>query len=216
MKNIYQYAKYILSFCLLITLCIPHMTVAEQYVFNSNLSIGMRGNEVSKLQRYLYSQGLLVISPTGYFGNLTLQALIKFQQRHNIYPARGFFGQITRNFINSISGNATTTATTTINSNAICPTAGACNSGYHLDSSCRCVQNNTTSGVCSPQSQNFTCSMVSQGSAYDPNNPPPTVCGCKPSSCPADRRYLMVDFVSEKWPDGSQKGNFYCSSELPS
>ena len=39
---------------------------------------------------------------SNYFGRQTKNALIKFQKTNNITPAVGYFGPITRMFVNSI------------------------------------------------------------------------------------------------------------------
>ncbi|KRQ87181.1 putative endopeptidase p60 precursor [Caloramator mitchellensis] len=44
------------------------------------LSIGMRHDRVSELQTYLYALGYLPVSPTGYFGTLTFDAVSRFQK----------------------------------------------------------------------------------------------------------------------------------------
>lgn len=76
---------------------------SANYKFNTNLSLGRSGIEVSRLQTYLVARGYLVMpagTTYGYFGNLTKSALIKFQRANNISPASGFFGPLTRAFIN--------------------------------------------------------------------------------------------------------------------
>ncbi len=76
--------------------------------FNRNLRLKDIGQDVLALQKYLNSKGFLV-SQTGYgslnnettfFGPKTKTALIKFQKANNIFPPFGFFGPITRDFIN--------------------------------------------------------------------------------------------------------------------
>jgi hypothetical protein len=71
---------------------------------NTNLSLGMSGAQVSCLQNFLKNQGA-DIYPEGYvtgsFGNLTKQAVIKFQAKY-IIPQTGYVGPITRNKINSM------------------------------------------------------------------------------------------------------------------
>ena len=57
------------------------------------------------------------------------------------------------------------------------------------------------------------CGPVTQGIAPDPNNPAPTVCGYIPV-CPREQN-LIVSLGQGTWPDGSLKGVFSCSSELP-
>lgn len=76
-------------------------------VFTRDLFLGMIGDDVHVLQKYLNSQGFIIATEgvgsigneTNFFGNLTKQALIKFQMAHNIKPSVGYFGPITRAFI---------------------------------------------------------------------------------------------------------------------
>jgi peptidoglycan hydrolase-like protein with peptidoglycan-binding domain len=80
--------------------------IAPAGTFTSSLSEGSTGSEVKALQEYLNTHGF-VIAQTGsgspgdestYFGVLTEQALAKFQAVHDI-PATGFFGPMTRNYV---------------------------------------------------------------------------------------------------------------------
>jgi len=72
--------------------------------FARNLSIGSTGSDVQALQTYLNTHGFLISSvgagssgnETEYFGPATERALIQFQIAHNIVPAVGYFGQLTR------------------------------------------------------------------------------------------------------------------------
>ncbi len=75
--------------------------------FNTNLTVGSRGADVTALQSILISKGYLAIAaPTGYFGGLTRSALARWQASVGIAPAVGFFGPITRAFVNSMSGGS--------------------------------------------------------------------------------------------------------------
>ena len=68
--------------------------------------------------------------------------------------------------------------------------------------------------ACSPSSPSFTCAPVTQG--YESPNPQgPMVCGCAPISCPADRPFSVTSAAAGTWPDGSGKGTFTCSADLP-
>jgi hypothetical protein len=75
--------------------------------FKRNLSLGLSGEDVKDLQKYLNSKGytLAITGPgspgneTNLFGQLTKKALINFQKANGIYPSVGFFGPITRAFI---------------------------------------------------------------------------------------------------------------------
>ena len=75
----------------------------ENIAFTQNLSLGMRGSEITALQQLLITSGFLKIqSPTSYFGALTKKALIEWQKSMNISPASGFFGPISRGKINPV------------------------------------------------------------------------------------------------------------------
>ncbi|MBI5003610.1 peptidoglycan-binding protein [Candidatus Kaiserbacteria bacterium] len=66
-----------------------------------DLSIGAQGTDVSLLQRLLYSKGLISSSSlTGYFGDLTKNALTQYQSSHGI-DAAGVLGPATRAFISA-------------------------------------------------------------------------------------------------------------------
>lgn len=81
--------------------------------FVSNLTIGNTNQEVHLLQRFLNANGFRIAqsgagSPgneTAYFGPATRAALAKFQAANGISPASGYFGAITRNAINRMSGS---------------------------------------------------------------------------------------------------------------
>jgi peptidoglycan hydrolase-like protein with peptidoglycan-binding domain len=73
-------------------------------IFTRDLKIGMTGEDVKELQKYLNNKGFILLltgqpgSPgneTTMFGNATQNALIKFQQSIGL-PAYGYFGPMTR------------------------------------------------------------------------------------------------------------------------
>src|SRR3989344_843692 len=78
-------------------------------VFTRNLETGMTGNDVKQLQIYLNAKGFKVSasgagSPgneTTFFGAGTRAALAKLQAANGISPAVGYFGSLTREYINS-------------------------------------------------------------------------------------------------------------------
>ncbi len=83
----------------------------------SNQRIGNKNSAVTLLQDYLALYGYLAVSPTGYFGVKTQEALKAFQKAHNI-EATGFLGPLTRaqlkgNSCATVSPATTTTTTTT-------------------------------------------------------------------------------------------------------
>src|SRR3989344_5421531 len=62
--------------------------------FNTNLTIGSRGTDVSALQSYLVANG--------YFGSLTKAAVARWQAANGVAPAVGFFGPISRAKLNGM------------------------------------------------------------------------------------------------------------------
>lgn len=78
-------------------------------IFTRDLEIGMTHPDVLELQRMLNTDPATIVSyfgagsrgqETSYFGSKTKAALAKFQVKHKISPALGYFGPITRGFIN--------------------------------------------------------------------------------------------------------------------
>lgn len=64
--------------------------------YTRNFSIGDSGADISSLQSTLIAQGYLPIAnPTGYFGQLTSEALAKWQTASGL-PGTGYFGPLTR------------------------------------------------------------------------------------------------------------------------
>lgn len=86
------------------------------FVFTSNLTIGSRGDQVTRLQQYLVSSGHLSMPAGvayGYFGPLTQAALSRFQVAQGISPTAGYFGPLTRTRVNAILAAQTPPPTTT-------------------------------------------------------------------------------------------------------
>jgi hypothetical protein len=87
-------------------------TSASVVVMTGNtrdLELGMKGEDVRTLQKFLNASGFMVAatdagSPgyeTTYFGALTQKALAKYQAAHAITPSVGYFGPKTRAYIGS-------------------------------------------------------------------------------------------------------------------
>lgn len=83
---------------------------SSSYTFTRNLTIGSKGSDVEALQHYLNTHGFPVNATptyagslgyeTQYFGKATQTALAEFQKSVGISPAVGFFGPITRAYVN--------------------------------------------------------------------------------------------------------------------
>ncbi len=88
-------------------------TPTTTFRFTHGLVPGMRGNDVVQLQQLLIDKGYLKIAkPTGYYGMMTMNAVLKFQADNNI-PQLGGVGPLTRAALNAIlaGGIQPTTAT---------------------------------------------------------------------------------------------------------
>lgn len=65
-----------------------------------NLELGMEGDDVAVLQKFLIQQGYQIpAGATGYFGLQTQYALDAYQTANSISPRGGYFGPITRAFM---------------------------------------------------------------------------------------------------------------------
>lgn len=60
-----------------------------------NLTPGSLGEDVRSLQQFLYENKTLTVAPTGYFGDLTKQAVMKWQAQEGV-SAVGSFGPLSR------------------------------------------------------------------------------------------------------------------------
>ena len=78
-------------------------TPTNKYTFASYLYIGSVGDEVRELQKLLEQLGYYNYpSITGYFGNVTKQALVGFQKAKGLSPFPGWMGPGTRDALNSL------------------------------------------------------------------------------------------------------------------
>lgn len=92
---------------------------AQGFMFNKNLSVGMRNADVTALQNYLAGAGFFSATPTGYFGSITKAAVVAFQLANNL-PGTGFVGVLTRGVLNSSPVGTTPTP------GATCPAGFTC------------------------------------------------------------------------------------------
>jgi peptidoglycan hydrolase-like protein with peptidoglycan-binding domain len=92
--------------------------------FNSNLSVGSTGADVSALQTWLISKGFNIpaiasgAAQTGYFGQQTKDAVKAYQAANGI-PNTGFVGPLTRASLNATGGVA-------VNPGFVCPVGMTC------------------------------------------------------------------------------------------
>ncbi len=73
-------------------------------ILTRDLLVGSRGDDVKWLQDFLIQEGVYPEARiTGYFGALTKNAVIKFQQKYEIFPQIGYVGPKTRAKIKEIT-----------------------------------------------------------------------------------------------------------------
>jgi peptidoglycan hydrolase-like protein with peptidoglycan-binding domain len=89
--------KTYLTLLVIASVAIPLVSFAS---INSNLMYGSSGPQVTELQEYLISKGILNYEPTGNFFALTLRAVEAYQASVGL-PATGFVGPLTRAEINT-------------------------------------------------------------------------------------------------------------------
>ncbi len=84
-----------------------------------DLGVGSEGADVMALQSVLIAEGYLVIeAPTNTFGPRTESALREYQVAHGITPANGYYGPVTRAFMQKGTVSTPTKPMTTAEMNA--------------------------------------------------------------------------------------------------
>jgi hypothetical protein len=110
---------------------------AAGYVFTRDLTVGSTGADVMELQKVLNASASTQVSASGvgapgmessYFGSLTKAALAKWQAAHNVAPAVGYFGPLTRAAVNAAAPVITNLPAGCTTPSGYSPTTGqACN-----------------------------------------------------------------------------------------
>lgn len=83
----------------------------EQFTFNQNLWLGVRGEDVKALQEILIKEGVWPrsdIGATGYFGSITQEAVVRYQEKYTseileplgLKKGTGYLGSSTRIYLN--------------------------------------------------------------------------------------------------------------------
>ncbi len=100
------------------------------YVFSNYLTIGSKGADVSALQNWLISQGYDIpaissgAAQTGYFGQQTKMAVVKYQASVGL-PNTGFVGPLTVAKLNGTAGTVVVTGPVTCPIGYTCTPSGA-------------------------------------------------------------------------------------------
>jgi len=93
----------------------PNGPSGQMAKFDSNMGLGSRGDNVKELQQFLNDQTGADLTVDGVFGPLTQGALAAFQSANGIYPAKGYFGPVSRAAANNINGYPSTSSGPTVN-----------------------------------------------------------------------------------------------------
>ncbi|MES2224435.1 MAG: peptidoglycan-binding protein [Patescibacteria group bacterium] len=84
------------------TIATPYVSTEPCISLTAGMHRGVRdastGGQVTRLQAFLNSRGLLSVAPTGYFGPLTAQAVKAFQNENGLI-ADGIVGPVTRSHV---------------------------------------------------------------------------------------------------------------------
>ena len=123
--------------------------IKKEIKWDRNLAIGMRGEDVKALQEILIKEGVWSrpdIGASGYFGSITKDALIKFQEKYKeeileplgLEKGTGFFGPSTRSFLKNETEAKTNENEKYYGSstNSYCKTSGCCGRIYCTISGC--------------------------------------------------------------------------------
>lgn len=105
-------------------------TVSAAFMFNTNLSFGMRNDDVRELQLRLNQEVGTTLPGTTYFGPQTREAAKQYQTMKSISPVLGYVGPLTRAALNGSTAPTTGTLPAGCTSTSgWSPTTGvACNS----------------------------------------------------------------------------------------
>lgn len=99
-----------------VSAALPLRGFADTIVFSTQLDLGARGSEVTKLQTFLSSRPDLYPSGlvTGYYGTLTRAAVIRLQAQHGL-PQVGRVGPLTIALLNTLQGDTVASTLTSVN-----------------------------------------------------------------------------------------------------
>lgn len=118
-----------LLFVSFISISLPTTVSAEEICsFSRDLEVGVEGEEVRCLQKFLNKKGYVISSSgagspgneTSLFGTKTKEALIKWQTDMKIWPVTGYFGPVSRSIYELKAKNIPVVPTSTVT-----PTSGS-------------------------------------------------------------------------------------------
>lgn len=101
--------KYVTKIVLALVVVGSICSQVSALVFNKNLGLGSRGEDVKVMQQFLISQNLLTGSVTGYFGPQTKKAVQVFQKQNKL-AVNGSWFSVTRQKADALLSAASTSA----------------------------------------------------------------------------------------------------------
>ena len=91
----------VLSFALALLVSVPSASAYTQNItVGENLTVGSTGSGVVVLQGLMTELGFLNVPaniPLGYFGEMTKDAVARYQASQGVTPTAGYFGPISKN-----------------------------------------------------------------------------------------------------------------------
>ncbi len=157
----------------------------------TNLGWGTTSADVTTLQNYLSLTGYMSVEATGYYGNVTMNAVSSYQTAHSI-EGTGYVGPLTRTAIRNEScgttASAGTAGTTIAAGSVVCPAGMTCTRATPAATPAVCP----LGYVCQPQTGTASTvptyvpgSLYSPGSAYTPGSLTNSASGNQGAGLPA-------------------------------
>ena len=157
----------------------------------TNLGWGTTSADVTTLQNYLSLTGYMSVEATGYYGNVTSNAVSSYQTAHSI-EGTGYVGPLTRTAIRNEScgttASAGTAGTTIAAGSVVCPAGMTCTRATPAATPAVCP----LGYVCQPQTGTASTvptyvprSIYTPGSAYTPGSLANSASGNQSAGLPA-------------------------------
>ena len=157
----------------------------------TNLGWGTTSSDVTTLQNYLSLTGYMSVEATGYYGNVTSNAVSSYQTAHSI-EGTGYVGPLTRTAIRNEScgttASAGTAGTTIAAGSVVCPAGMTCTRATPAATPAVCP----LGYVCQPQTGTASTvptyvprSIYTPGSAYTPGSLANSASGNQSAGLPA-------------------------------
>ena len=142
-------------------------TVANAaFMFEKNLSYGMRNADVAQLQTRLNAEVGTSLPGTTYFGAATRAAVKQYQTANNISPVSGYVGPLTRAVLNGSTTNTNTdtgTSTNTGTGSTTLPAGCSSTTGFSSTTGAPCNGTGSTGNQTGPVSVSLATTNPASG-----------------------------------------------------